>query len=174
MLERPRRNRIAKIGAVFIIASMVLFSLSVYLVTSNTSLANNVTIAPGSSYTLSDGYVSAGDDIDYTVSTNLASFNITTYLFVSSGNSFGNGSATQKSSLTGVVVSPSSGNVSLVIKNTGSQSINVDASVGKIVYTTLLTVVTGLVLLPSGIVLVGLYYYSRHVEKRKERRLREY
>ena len=174
MLDRPRRNRIAKIGAVLIIASLVLFSLSVYLVTSNTTSANNVTIAPGSSYTISNGYVSAGDDIDYTVTTNLASFNITTSLTVSSGTSFGNENATQKSSLTEVVVSPGSGNVSLVIKNTGSQSINVDATVGKIVYTTLLAVVTGLVLLPSGIVLVGLYYYSRHVENRKERRLREY
>lgn len=172
-MDRPKRSRALKIGAAFIVASLVLFSLSVYLIESNTASANNVKIAPGSSYTLSNGYVSAGDDIDYTVTTNLAAFNITTYLTVSSGSSFGNESAVQKSSLTGVVVSTASGNVSLIIKNTGSQAISVDATVGKIIYTTLLSVIFGLVLLPSGIVLVGVYYYSRHVERRKERRLRE-
>lgn len=174
MLERPRRSRIIKLGAILIIASLVLFSLSVYMVESNTVSTKSVSIGPGGTYTLTDKNVSAGADIDYTITSTLTSFNVTTYLAVSSGSHFGNDSATQKSSLTGVVVSPSSGVLTLTIKNTGSQTINVDISVGTIGYGTLLTIVFGLVLLPSGIVLVGIYYYSRHVERRKERRLREF
>ena len=173
-MERPARSRIRKIGALMMIASLVLFSLSVYLVDSNTASASNVTIAPGNSYTLTKGYVSAGDDIDYTVTSNLAAFNITTHLAVDSISSFGNETAIQKSSITDVVVSHSSGNVSLVITNTGAHSISVDASLGTIGYPTLLSVIFGFVLLPSGIALLGLYYYSRHIERRKERRLREY
>ena len=174
MLERPRRGRIMKIGAIFIIASLALFSVSVYLVESNSASASGISVSPGSSYTLSGKYVNAGDDIDYTVTSTLAAFNISVYVSVSSGSAFGKETALQKSSLTGVYVSPATGNVSLVIKNTGPRSINIDASIGTIGYPTLLTIIFGFVLLPSGMVLVGLYYYSRHVERRKERRLREY
>ena len=173
MLERPRRSRIIRIGALLIIASLVLFSLSVYLVESNTASAQNISIGPGGSYTLTDRNVSAGDDIDYTVTSTLTTFNVSAYLYVSSGSHFGSENATQKSSLTGVVVSPGSGVLSLTVRNTGSQTINIDVSVGTIGYTTLLTIITGLVFLPSGVVLVGIYYYSRHVERRKERRFRE-
>lgn len=174
MLDRPKRSRILKIGGVLIIASLVLFSISIYLVESNTSSVNNVQIAPGSTYKFVNGNVTAGDDIDYTVTSNLIAFNITTQLVVSSSSPFGNETALQKSSLTNVVVSPSSGTISLFIKNTGNQTINIDASVGTIGYPTLLTVIFGFVLLPSGIVLVALFYYSRHVERRKERRFREF
>ncbi len=174
MFERPRRGRILKIGAILIIVSLALFSVSVYLVESNSTSASGVNISPGGSYTLSGKYVNAGDDIDYTVTSNVAAFNISAYVSVSSGSSFGNETALQKSSLTGVYVSPATGNISLIIKNTGSQTISVDASLGTIGYPTLLTIIFGFVLLPSGMVLIALYYHSRHVERRKERRLREY
>lgn len=173
-MERPRRGRILKIGIVLIIASVVLFSLSAYLVKSDTSSSHNIKISPGGTYALREGYVNAGDDIDYTVTSTIAAFNVTTQLSLASGGLFGNETATQKSSLTDVVVSPASGNVTLLIKNTGSQAISIDASVGSIGYPTLLTVIFGFVLLPSGIVLVGINFYSRHVERRKERRLREF
>lgn len=173
-MDRPKRSRILKIGGILIVASIVLFAVSVYLIESNTTSASSISIAPGNTYTLTGGFVNSGDDIDYTVTSNFSTFNITAFVSITSGTIFGNETAVKKSSLTGVYVSPGSGNISLTIRNTGTQTINIDASIGTIGYSTLLTVIFGFVLLPSGIVLVGVYYYSRHAERRKEKRLREY
>lgn len=171
-MDRPNRKRLQKIGIVLVIVSVLLFSLSVFLIYSNTAHASNVSIGPGSSYTLNMGNVSAGDDIDYSVSTNLQMFNLTTYLSYNTGASAGYVNVTNSSSVTKVIVSPDSGNVSLVIKNTGSYTINVDASIGIVDYYTLVSLVFGFVLLPSGIVILGVYYYSRYVERQKEKLLR--
>ncbi len=171
-MDRPNRRRLLKIGGILIIVSIVLFSLSVYLIDQNTVNAQNVTIGPGSSYTLFKGQISAGDDIDYSVTTTLNPFNVTSYLKFDTGATAAYVNATNSSSVTNVIVSHSSGNVSLVIVNTGSGSISVDLSVGSVDYATLLTLVFGFVLLPSGIVLVGIYAYSRYVERKKEKLLR--
>ncbi len=168
-MDRPNRKRLLKIGGVLIIVSVVLFTLSVYLINTNTVSAQNVTILPGTTYTLSKGHISAGDDIDYSITTTLNPFNVTSYLKYDTGSTAAYVNATNSSSVTNVIVSHSAGNVSLVIVNTGQQSISVDVSVGSVDYFTLLTLVFGFVLLPSGIVLVGIYSYARYVERKKEK-----
>ena len=172
-MDRPNRRRLLKIGAIFILVSIVLFSLSVYLIDSNTVTQKSITIVPGGSYNLLKGHVSAGDDIDYSITTTtLNTFNVTSYLQYDTGATAAYANATNSSSVTNVIVSHYSGNLSLVIVNKGSSTIYVSASIGSIDYVTLLTLVFGFVLLPSGIVLVGIYSYSRYVERKKEKLLR--
>lgn len=171
-MDRPNRKRLLKIGGVMILASLVLFSISVYLIDSNLVSSNNVIISANSTYTLPKGMVSAGDDIDYTINSNLNGFNLTSYVSYDSGATAAYVNATNSSSVTNVVVSQYSGNISLVVVNHGPGAINVDVSIGTVDYATLVTTIFGFVLLPSGIVLVGIYSYSRHVERRKEKLLR--
>lgn len=171
-MDRPNRKRILKLGVILLAASIVLFSLSVYLLDSNSVRNDSITIGPGSSYTLVKGHINAGDDIDYSITTNVNNINVTSYLSYDTGATAAHVNATNTSSVTSTIVSPYTGNVSLVIVNTGSSTISVDASVGTVNYVTLVTLVFGFVLLPSGIALVGIYYYSRIVERRKEKLLR--
>lgn len=161
-----------KIGGVMILASILLFSASVYMIDSNTAAQNNVSISAGSTFTLHKGLVSAGDDIDFTVTSNLNGFNITAYVLFDHGVTAGSTSSTNSTSISNVIVSPVSGNASLVIVNHGAGTINVDASIGNVNYLTLITTVFGFVLLPSGIALVGIFFYSRRVERAKEKILR--
>ncbi len=173
-MDRPNRKRLLQIGAILIVASLVLFALSVYIIDSNAVSKKNITIGPGSTYTLVKGHVSAGDDIDYSIAspTGLNATSISSYLSFDTGDTAGYVNATNTSSITNVVVSPYTGNVSLVITNNGPSTIVVDASVGIVDYVSLMTIVFGIALLPSGFALAGIYYYSRHVERKKEKLLR--
>lgn len=174
-MDRPNRRRLLRIGIVMIVVSIVLFSLSVYLIDSNTAHENTVYIDPGTTYTLLKGHVDAGDDIDYSVILPTGAANsthITAFLSFSSGGTAGYVNSTNTSSTSKVLVSPYTGNVSLVITNKGSSTIIVNAAVGIVSYGALLTIVFGIALLPSGIALMGIHYYSRIVERRKEKLLR--
>lgn len=171
-MDRPNRKRLLKIGGVMILASILLFSASIYLIDSNVASQNNISIPAGSSYTLHKGTISAGDDIDYSVSSNLNGLDVAAYVLFDHGVTAGYTNSTNSTRLSNVIVSPVSGNASLVIVNHGTGTINVDASIGSVDYLTLITTVFGFVLLPSGIALIGIYFYARRVERRKEKLLR--
>lgn len=171
-MERPNRKRMLKLGGVMILVSILLFSASIYLIDANTVSHNNVSIPAGSSFSMLKGHVSAGDDIDYSVTSNLNGLNVTTYLSYDTGVTTTHVTSSNVSRVTSVVVAPASGNLSLVIVNNGPSAINVDISIGSVDYVTLMTTVFGFVLLPSGIALIGIYIYARRVEKRKEKLLR--
>lgn len=168
-MDRPNRRKLLRIGVILIVVSVVLFGVSVLLIEGNVSTANNVSISPGSSYTLSAGHVQSGDDVDYKVLSNLADFNATVYVSYGNGDTAGQINITNSPSGSDVFVSQESGNISLVIHNPGSKAISIDASMGSIGYQAILTTVFGFVLILSGGSLIGVYFYSRYMEKRKEK-----
>ncbi len=173
-MDRPNRKRLQQVGIVLIAASLVFFALSVYIIDSNSVHQNYISISPGSTYTLAKGQVSAGDDIDYSIisPTGTNATSVSAHLSYDTGAAAAYVNATNTASITKVVVSPYTGNVSLVITNNGASTIIVDASVGVVNYLSLMTIVFGIALLPSGFALVGIYFYSRRVERRKEKLLR--
>lgn len=170
-MDRPNRKRLLQIGAILVIVSVVLFSLSVYLVNANTVTKKGIAIAPGASYHLSKGGVSAGDDMYYGVSptiiTNYSS--VTSYLEYGTGATAAYMNASNSATINKVFVSPYSGNVSLVIVNNGANTIYVNANLGIMGYPVLISIVLGIALLPSGAALIIIHFYAKRVEKRKEK-----
>ena len=173
-MERPSKRRLLKIAIIFIIVSVVLFSVSIYLIDSNFVTKNGVSINSGSSYVFPKGHVNAGDDIDYTVTSKSGNMNVSVYFLYDTGASSGYANATSQLSLSNVIVSKYSGNFSLVIVNQGNSPLTVDLSIGTIGYLTIVSTVFGFVLLPSGIVLLAVNAYSRFVNRRREKLIEEF
>lgn len=172
---RPNRRRIMKIGIVLIIASVVLFSISMVQFSLGTSNYKNLQIGPSSTVKFYKNSVSAGGDLEYSLEpvsvnyTTATGYNLTSYLISPSGQVFAN-STMAGNGVSHVIIPATSGNWTLVVINNNANSVaNVSITYGQVDYFTIFTTVFGFVLLPSGIALVGLYYYSLREEKKRDR-----
>jgi heme/copper-type cytochrome/quinol oxidase subunit 2 len=85
------------------------------------------------------------------------------------GVDFGLKTLNTSSTVSGIVVSNSSGNWSLVVFNHGSEKAAVSATFSDLTFSMLFLIVFGIVLIPSGLVIIYIYFYSRKVEKRREK-----
>lgn len=156
-----------RIGYTLIIVSLILFSVSIVSVYSNSSSFEK-TINPNSSITLAmSNNVSAGDDILYSITPSNGTFNITAFLSGPSGQSIGFSNATGNSfTLTKETVSPQGGLWKLNITNHNGSVAYLKITLGHISYTTLSMFLLGFAFLPSGIALVVLSLVIRRREQR--------
>lgn len=165
---RPNRKKLNRIGLILIVASVVLFSVSIALLMQATTTYSNVVVQPGQSSNFYKAGVSAGDDLHYSIQYNTSrNVNVSAYLLSPEGGHYGNISLSP-SSYSAVVVAPYSGNWTLIITNHGNSIVNMTVRLGDVNYATTFAVVFGFALLPSGVVLIGISAYSAHIEKRKK------
>ncbi len=159
-----------RIGYSLIVASLILFSVSVVSVYSNSATFNR-NISPGSSVTLAmNKNTSAGDDILYSLSPSNGTMTITAFLSGPSGQRLGYSNASGATyTISREVVSPEAGLYTLTVMNHGNDTLGVKVIVGKISYTTLSMFLLGFGLLPSGIALVILSMIIRRRESRFSR-----
>lgn len=157
---------VQRIGYSLIAVSLILFSVSVLSVYTNSDSFNK-TISPDSSASLTlNKTVSAGDDILYSITPANSTPNLLIYLSGPSGQKIGWSNLSGSSyTLTKQIVSPESGTWSLVVfNNNRSSDVSVKVTLGHIGYLTLSLFLLGFAFLPSGIALVVLTF----VIKRKE------
>ena len=166
---RPRKKKLLKFAALLIIMSVTLFSFSVYSIEQGITKQNSVTIGPGSVHAITKINVSAGDDLEYSVSSQGSSLNISAFLVSPDNSSTGYLNISGGYSGSKVIVAPLSGNWTLMIRNNGNSQAVVDISLGDVSYLTLMSTIFGFVLLPSGIALLIIYSYARVKERRREK-----
>ncbi len=159
-----------RIGYSLIVVSLILFSVSVVSVYTNSSSYDR-TIQPNSSSTfLLNKTISAGDDILYSITPSNGTANIMIYLSGPSGQEIGYSNLSGASyTLTKEIVSPSTGVWSLVIHNNNPSAVKLKVTIGHISYATLSMFLLGFAFLPSGIALVILSIIIRKRESRLSR-----
>lgn len=120
---RTGRRRLRQIGLIMIVASIVLFAVSVYLLSAGTS-EYSVNTDPGKTVTFSKTGVSAGDDLTYKISM-YQDFNLVASLISQNGTSYSVISFNQLPSGTNTILAPDTGNWTLELANDGSYTVNV-------------------------------------------------
>lgn len=164
---RPDK-KIVRVGTIVLVAAIILLGSGIAMYFSNTSSTLDLTLSPGSPYVISQKNVSSGTELQYTVTLN-NNQNVSVYVLSPEGVDFGLKSANTSSTISGIVVSNTSGNWSLVIIDHGSGKATVSATFSDLTFSMLFLIVFGIVLIPSGLVIIYIYFYSRKVEKRRER-----
>lgn len=161
---------IQRIGYSLIVVSLVLFSVSVFSVYSNSSSFDR-NIAAGSTATITmHNNVTAGDDILYSITPANGTVNLTAFLVGPSGQSIGYSNASGSSyTVTKEIVSPESGMWTLTVINHKSTNASLKITLGHISYGTLTMFLLGFAFLPSGIALVVLSIVIRKRETRFSR-----
>ncbi|MEM3675538.1 MAG: hypothetical protein QXV22_00610 [Thermoplasmataceae archaeon] len=169
-LIRPNTKRMLRIGEIAILISVLIFGISIYTLDHSILSENNRYIQPGGTFSMVIYNVSQGDDIEYTVSTLGYPENVTGTLLSPSGYAVEHFSMNGTSQINKVLISNSSGNWTLILKNWGSSAAEINANVGDIGSLVLYLVVIGFILLPFGIVMLGLYAFTRRHQRERERR----
>ena len=164
---RPDK-KLVRIGSIVLVAAIILLGSGIALYFSNTSSTLDLTVSPASPYVISQKNVSSGTELQYTVTLN-SDQNISVYVLSPEGVDFGLKTLNTSSTVSGIVVSNSSGNWSLVVFNHGSEKAAVSATFSDLTFSMLFLIVFGIVLIPSGLVIIYIYFYSRKVEKRREK-----
>lgn len=164
---RPDK-KLLRIGSIVLIAAIVMLGTGITLYFTNTSSQINFSVTPGTPYTVATRNVSSGTDLEYSVTLN-ANANISVYLISPEGYHLGTETANVSSTITGTVVSNTSGNWSLIILNTGGTKADLSATFSYLNFQMIFFLVFGVILVPSGLVLIYLYFYSKKLEKKREK-----
>lgn len=156
---------IQRIGYSLIVVSLVLFSVSVFSVYTNSSSYER-NVAAGSTVTIQmSNNVTAGDDILYSITPANGTVNITAFLSGPSGQTTGYANASGASyTLTKEIVSSESGLWTLTVINHKDSNSSLKITLGHISYVTLSMFLLGFAFLPSGIALVILSIVIRKRE----------
>lgn len=141
------------IGAILIIAGIVLFAASVFGLISGLNLTTN-TIAPGESFTRPIS-LEAGDVLTYVVAIEnyTAGDQVTVSLRLPTGAEV-NTTVVTSQSYTNAEVASSAGDHTLVIRNTGSQSVIVTHFAGQVNISSALLALAGMALGALGFILL--------------------
>lgn len=179
MVLRDYRN-IARISYVLIVIALVLFSLSVVLIYSDSaakwpSNPNNPLILEPNGGSVSLPYnvsINQGDDIFYTASSNNSHANVSLILLEPSGAKIALGNITGTKQISGQFVVAQSGNVSFQLVNHANKSTYVNLTADRISFYTIYTLVFGFATMASGIVLLILASRIKRGERRISQRQR--
>ena len=165
-MKLPNRKRMLEVGVSLILISVIVFSVSAYFISQDTTtLADQHIAAGGNPIKLASvNGVSQGDDLEYSITITSASPNVTVYWISPLLSQFGSHSIITGSTASSVFIAPVSGNWTFVAVNHGNSTANATITVGDISYTLIYSVVFGFVLLPAGIAFIGLYFYIRRHE----------
>ena len=150
-------------GLILIAVSVVLLGISGYGILSTNNNQFTKVIPEGGYMTVNTTGVSQGDEIAYTVST---TGNVSVELIGPSGIVSSNYTVSPSTPLNRVVVSNASGVWTVKIYNTQAGQSYVHGSLGYIAVTDTAMLYLGLALLPSGVVLLLLYFSIRRKEKK--------
>lgn len=164
---RPDK-KILRIGSVVLVAAIIMLGSGIFLYFSNTNSTLDLTVLPATPHVVSQKNVSSGTELQYTVTLN-SNQNISVYVLSPQGFYFGLKTLNTSSTISDIVISNSSGNWSLVIFDHGSGSATVSVTFSDLTFSMLFLIVFGIVLIPCGLVIIYIYFYSRKVEKRRER-----
>jgi flagellar basal body-associated protein FliL len=164
---RPDK-KIVRIGTIVLVAAIILLGSGIALYFSNTSSTLELTVSPGSPYVVSQKNVSPGTELQYSV-TLTSNQNISVYVLSPKGADLGLKTINTSSTISNIVISNSSGKWSLVILDHGSGKATISATFSDLTFSMIFLIVFGIVLIPSGLVIIYVYFYSRKVEKRRER-----
>lgn len=164
---RPDK-KILRIGSAVLVAAIILLGSGIVLYFSNTNSTLDLTVLPSTPYVVSQKNVSSGTELQYTVTLD-GNQNISVYVISPAGFDFGLKTVNTSSTISDMVLSNSSGNWSLVIFDHGSGAAKVSATFSDLTFNMLFLIVFGIVLIPSGLVIIYIYFYSRKVEKRREK-----
>lgn len=156
-----------RIGYSLIVVSLILFSVSIVSVYSNSSSFSD-TVMPNTAKSFTfNKTLSAGDDILYSITPANSTADLTVYLSGPSGEHIAYSNLSGSSyTLTKEAVSPESGIWSLIIFNHNATPATVKVTIGNISYLTLSMFLLGFAFLPSGIALVVLSIIIRKRESK--------
>ena len=164
-MNLPNRKRMLEIGVSLILISVIVFSVSAYFISQDTSTFADQHIAVGGApIKLTIRGVLQGDDLEYSVTVTSKSPNVTVFWISPLNSQFGNQTLKTGSTSSSVFVAPVSGNWTFVAVNHNNVTANATITLGDISYTLIYSVVFGFVLLPVGIAFIGLYFYIRRHE----------
>lgn len=121
---RSSKKRLRQIGLIMIVVSIVLFAVSVYLLSTGTS-EYTLNVEPGKTVSFSKAGVSAGDDLTYKVSF-YQNFSLVASLISKNGSSYSVITFNQLPTGTNTILAPSSGNWTLSIANDGGYTVNIN------------------------------------------------
>ena len=164
---RPDK-KLLRIGTIVLVAAIVLLGTGIALYFADTSSALNFTATPGIPYMVAHKNVSSGTELEYSVTLE-GNANISVYLLSPDGLRMGTETMNTSSTLSETVVSNTSGNWSLVILNHGDKNALLSATFSDLNFEMIFLIVFGIVLIPSGLILIYIYFYSRKMERRRER-----
>ncbi|WP_393971364.1 hypothetical protein OXIME_001638 [Oxyplasma meridianum] len=164
---RPDK-KILRVGSVVVVAAIILLGSGIYLYFSNTSSNPDLTVSPATTFIVSQKNVSSGTELQYTV-TLKSNQSISVWVLSPQGIHLGVKTIKSSTTLSDTVLSNVSGKWSLVIFNHGGTTAEISATFSDLTFSMLFLIVFGIVLIPSGLVMIYIYYYSKKVEKRRER-----
>lgn len=120
---RPNNRKLRKIGLAMIVVSIVLFAVSVYLLSVGTS-EYTVTALPSNTANFYKNSVRAGDDLTYKISY-YQSVNLTATLISPVGTAYSVLNYTQLPTGPNKIIAPDSGNWTFELLNNGHYNVNV-------------------------------------------------
>lgn len=120
---RPNNRRLKRIALIMIVVSIVLFSVSVYLLSAGTS-EYNVSTNPAKTSTFYKNSVGTGDDLTYKISFQ-QSVNLTASLISPSGSAYSELNYTRLPTGPNNVIAPESGNWTFQLLNKAAYAVNV-------------------------------------------------
>ena len=166
-MYRPRRKLILELATIFVVLSVALFVGSAIELHGSVS-SQTATILP-SSHSVLKKQAGVGYFMEYSITATPSNHNLEVYAVSPSGSTVAERYFNDTNGGSSVFVSNSSGNWSLVVSNTGSQSVTVSYNFGTINQYVIYLTILGFILIISGIVLFAVYVYSRSQQKKREK-----
>lgn len=178
MVLRDYRN-IARTSYILIVIALVLFSISIVMIYSNsaqkwpTNPANPLVLAPNEKTSLVyNTPVHQGDDIYYSALSNDSYANVSIFLVEPSGKSISLSNLSGTIQISGQIVASETGNVSFLLVNHANRSTYMNLTADRISFYTIYTLVFGFSTMASGIVLLVVASRVKRSEGRLSRRQR--
>jgi len=167
-------KKIARLSYILIVVAVVLLALSVVLIVTDSPESRSVSIPAGSTYSLRyNATVDQGDYLFYSVVANDSKANFTAYLLAPTGSKIAMGNFSGNGSMKKDIVAGEAGNWTLIVKNNANINIFAKLSIYKISYMATYTIVFGLTLFASGIILLLVSVNLRKRENSFSRRQRD-
>ncbi|MHB8360358.1 MAG: hypothetical protein ACYDAO_06130 [Thermoplasmataceae archaeon] len=164
------RDNTLKIGTVFIIVSVVLFSASILAIYGSVSSHDNVNFQSAGKTVSYTYHVSEGNTIQYSIKVvNGTNYSITSYL-ISPNNNRCNSLNFTGSSASSSIIAEQSGNWTIFVTSNNNSNLTLDIYFGNLPYYEQISTVLGFTLLVIGIGMIGVHYMIKRREVERIRR----
>ena len=161
------REKFWKIGALLIIISVVLFSLSILAVYGSVSTHDNVNFQQAGKSVSYKYYVDEGNTIQYSIKVvNGTNFSVSSFLLAPNGVKSNSINFTG-SSASSSIIATTSGNWTLTVTSNNNSNLTLDIYFGNLPSYEGDAVIYGFTLLVVGIGLIGIYYMIKRRENER-------
>ena len=159
------REKYWKLGAIFIIVSVVLFSVSILAVYGSVSSHNDVNFQQAGTTVSYKYFVSEGNTIQYSIKVvNGTNYSVSSYLIGPHNQKFNSLNFTG-SSVSSSLIASQSGNWTLFVTSNTNSNLTLDIYFGNMPMYEEISTITGFTLLIIGIGMLGIYYMIKRREK---------